>query len=96
MPLTPLNSKLIYPNPFKPVGIEFDLAEEAVVTIEIIDGSGKPVSSILSEQSLAAGHHIVESAFRHSLGKTQAYRLTARYRGAVDTETKTIRAMEGR
>ncbi len=52
-------SRLTYPNPFTPTGIDFDLPQEALVTLEILDESGHALTELMSRRRFGAGtHHI--------------------------------------
>ena len=57
---TNISSRLFYPNPFQPTGIEFTLEESAVVTVKILDGSGKEVETLIDHQSYLPGEHVVQ------------------------------------
>ena len=47
-----------FPNPFNPnTDLRFSLGEQASVTLEIYDGSGRLVREILSGSTLPAGEH---------------------------------------
>jgi hypothetical protein len=85
-----LRSKLIFPNPFKPVGIEFDLAEDAVVTLTMVDETGKDVNVILNGKQHKAGHHAYYIDFSREIGKQYVYRLVATNREGESVETKRI------
>lgn len=58
-----LHVKPIYPDPFRPAGLEFDLPEAAVVTVTITDAEGKTIASLHERLRLPAGHHVLP--FRH-------------------------------
>lgn len=52
-----ITTRLIYPDPFKPAGIEFDLPESALVTAQVVDRDGKILWTICEQQHLSAGTH---------------------------------------
>jgi len=57
---TNISSRLFYPNPFQPTGIEFTLEESAVVTVKILDGSGKEIETLIDHQLYSRGDHVVQ------------------------------------
>jgi hypothetical protein len=71
-----------YPNPFNPsTTISYSLPENSSVMIEIVDMTGRSVTSLINE-TLSAGHHNVVWNGRNSNGKQVAsgiylYRFTA-------------------
>lgn len=85
-----LRSKLIYPNPFKPVGIEFVLPQDAVVSLTIIDETGQDVRSILHKQQFKAGEHKFLVDLGKCVGKKYVYRLVAEINKREHVETKRI------
>ena len=52
-------SRLKYPNPLQPSGIEFELQESANVTLTILDESGNEIKELLRNRSYPAGRHEV-------------------------------------
>jgi hypothetical protein len=54
-----VSSRLYYPNPFQPTGIEFTLEEDGIVTVTITDSSGKDVETLIDRQPRLAGKHLV-------------------------------------
>jgi hypothetical protein len=51
----------VYPNPFNPVtSIQFSIAEETPVSIQIFDMQGRLVDTIISELDFRAGYHQVQ------------------------------------
>jgi hypothetical protein len=55
-----ISSRLFYPNPFQPTGIEFTLEETAIVTVKIIDGSGKEIETLIDHLPFLPGEHVVQ------------------------------------
>lgn len=85
-----LKSKLIYPNPFKPVGIEFELPDDAIVSLTIIDETGKDVGVIINNKQYKAGRHEFFADLSNNVGKQYIYRLVAKSKGREHAETKRI------
>ncbi len=56
---TDLSSRLYYPNPFQPTGIEFILGENAQVTVKILDVVGKEIETLIDHLLFTPGKHIV-------------------------------------
>jgi hypothetical protein len=81
----------VFPNPFTPIGVEFDLEGEALVSLEIVDNAGNAVASPVHRRQMSAGHHLIEAAFPAGSTAAFAYRLTVDDGGTEITETKTIR-----
>lgn len=67
-------SRLVYPDLFKPVGIEFDLPEDATITLEVLNDSGDPILTVVDRQLYTRGKHIVQ------LGKIDQPHRVAFYR----------------
>ncbi|MBI3195711.1 MAG: hypothetical protein HYZ34_14780 [Ignavibacteriae bacterium] len=55
-----LSSRLCYPDPFKPVAIEFTLQHSAVVTLSISDESGNEIIKLVDTQQHESGIHKIE------------------------------------
>ena len=55
-----LQAKLMYPNPMKPAGIEFQLPEAAIVTVEIFNGFGASVEKVFNQTPMKAGKQLLE------------------------------------
>ena len=53
-------SRLIYPNPLDPTGIEFKLPAEARVTLVMFDTEGRELGKLIDGQVLSAGTHAVD------------------------------------
>ena len=51
------SSRLFYPNPFKPAGIEFELPEDALVSLVIFDDFGNVVKTLMNNQPFKTGTH---------------------------------------
>lgn len=50
-----------YPNPFNPTTtIQFDLADESMVSLRIYDVTGREVAALLANERLTAGAHVME------------------------------------
>ncbi len=52
-----IHANLLFPDPFKPAGLEFDLPEPAVVSLTITDADGITIASHHQRVRLPTGHH---------------------------------------
>lgn len=91
-----LASRLTYPNPFAPSGIDFDLPQDATVSLTILDDSGREVATLLNKERHGAGTHHVDIASsqwaKDLTGPVQPYyyRLAAEYGGKIHIDTKKL------
>ena len=89
-----LASRLTYPDPFNPSGIDFDLPDEARVTLTILDNAGQEVTTLIDDVVYAAGTHHFEvgpALWAQNLTASQGmyyYRLSAEYGGKSHVDTK--------
>lgn len=88
--LRQFQSRLVYPDPFKPVGIEFELPTDALVTLKIYDEHGGEISTILEDVFLRAGTHSFEVDKAVLAVPTSLSRLTVKVKGQELTETRKI------
>ena len=72
-----LTSRVVYPNPFIPAGIEFEIAEEANVSLTIFDAAGNVVKTILDGHAFPRGVHQLAVDLPDAGGGKYLYRLTA-------------------
>lgn len=87
---TNLSSRLYYPDPFQPTGIAFTLEEPAVVTVRIIDGSGKEAETLIEGRSYSAGGHLlIFDPAKYKDGE-HWYQITAKTGDRNLTDTKKI------
>ncbi len=87
-------SRLLFPNPFAPIGVEFDLVEQAQVSIDLIDASGSVIARILPVTTLPAGRHTCNADLSSPRGIWCALRLTARSDVGESIVTKPVRCVE--
>jgi hypothetical protein len=91
-----LTSRLTYPNPFSPSGIDFEVPDRARVTLKIFDKAGREVRTLIDNVSFDPGTHHVElgpESWDHSVGEEQEiyfYRLSAEYGGKSYVDTRKI------
>jgi hypothetical protein len=83
-------SRLIYPHPFQPSGIEFEMSEEGIVSLELIDGSGAKKDTLIQEEMYSRGTYKIELPKKVSLPQTCYYRFTVRIGGQTLVETKPL------
>ena len=55
-----IKTKLLYPDPFQPAGVEFELPEAAVVTVTLVGSNGTILRTLTDSAQLSAGTHVVE------------------------------------
>lgn len=58
-----LQVHLLYPDPFQPAGLEFDLPTAAVVSVTLTDAAGNVIASQYDRIRLPAGRHAL--SFSH-------------------------------
>jgi|ERR1041384_3280771 hypothetical protein len=91
-----LYSRLTYPNPFSPSGIDFDLPQKATVSLTILDSEGHEVANLIKSAPYDAGTHHVEigsSSWARGLSRPHQafyYRLVAEYGGESHIDTKKL------
>ncbi len=91
-----LYSRVTYPNPFSPSGIEFDLPQQATVSLTILDSEGHEVETLLKNEQFDSGTHHVEIAslpWAKNLSRPHQafyYRLVAEYGGESHVDTKKL------
>ena len=73
------SSRVFYPNPFIPAGIEFELPEDADVSLVIFDDSGNEVKKLMERQRFLAGTHQLSVDLPDAGGGKYFYRLSAEY-----------------
>jgi len=85
-----ISSRLIYPNPFQPTGIEFKLPEDAVVTVKILDETGLVVETLMDSHNCIAGKQIIPiDHAKYSNGKF-LYQVSVEMDGRNFVDTKLI------
>ena len=82
-----LNTRVLYPNPFAPSGIEFDLPEEAIVTLHLLDAKGAIISTVVDKQVYPKGIHYVH-CYTPTGTQKLIFRLTATNDKGEIVETK--------
>lgn len=83
-------SRLSYPNPFGPTGVEFDLPEDGYVTLTVFDGEGNELATLINNEWRTAGTHVVDFTQRGYNHGAYFYRLRVTI-GAKDfIDTKRI------
>jgi hypothetical protein len=93
-------SRLTYPNPFNPSGLDFDLPDDARVTLQIFDHAGMEITTLVDSHFFPRGtHHIDfytasgEVRWKPVVSTEQGvffYRLSVEINGARHTDTKKI------
>ena len=83
-------SRLNYPDPFRPSGIEFVLPDDAIVTITIFDNKGQQVKTLITKKEYSAGHNTIPFDQEGFIKNDYFYRITATIRNKEYTETKRL------
>ena len=83
-------SRLMYPHPFQPSGIEFEMSEEGIVSLELIDGSGAAMDTLIQEEMYSKGTYKIELPKKVNLPQTCYYRFTVQIGGQMLVETKPL------
>lgn len=84
------SSRLSYPDPLKPSGIEFTLPEPSSVTLTIFDTEGHEVAKLIDNVRMQAGTHSVDFVSRGYAQGTYYYRLHVEVAGKQLIDTKRI------
>jgi hypothetical protein len=84
------STRLFYPNPFNPQGIEFDLPEDADVTIEIFTEEGKRVSNLVEKRTFTSGWHKITIPPESLQRGIYYFRLNAQGKSTAYTDTHTL------
>ena len=91
-----LASRLTYPDPFRPSGIDFDLPENAWVTLKIFNTTGREVATLIDNVMYGTGTHHVEfgqapwNHISHEQHDSYFYRLSIEHGGRSSVDTKKI------
>ena len=83
-------SRLRYPNPFTPVGIEFELPEPGSVTVKILDETGVEVQTLVENKQFKSGKHLIPTELSKFAGGSYVYQLFVEVNGEKIIETKKI------
>jgi len=85
-----ISSRLYYPNPFQPTGIEFTLEEKARVTLKILDDDGKGIEILIDNQFYSEGNYVVPlDTVKYKTGEYW-YRITVIIGEKISSDTKQI------
>jgi hypothetical protein len=87
--------RFIYPYPFRPSGIEFEMSEEGTVSLELIDGSGATIDALVHEETYSRGTYRIELPNKSSLPQTCYCRFTVQVGGMTVVETKPFPVSHG-
>jgi hypothetical protein len=86
-----ITSRLVYPNPFQPTGIEFELQADSIVTVKIINDTGKDVETLIDHQRRSAGKQVVSfDAAKYKTGQFW-YSVSIEAGGKTFVESREIR-----
>jgi len=86
-----ITSRLIYPNPFQPTGIEFELLEAAVVTVKILDETGQVVETLKDHNNCGTGKQMIPiNHAKYSNGK-YLYQISVELGGKSFVDTRQIK-----
>ena len=87
----PLSSRITYPGLFQPSGIEFDLLEEAIVTVTITDAEGGIMATPVNRQHYKKGTHEVVFTLPSQDTGELFYGITAEMEGETVSERKRLK-----
>jgi hypothetical protein len=87
--------RFIYPSPFLPSGIEFEMSEEGIVSIDLIDGSGATIIALVHEEKYSRGTYRIELPNKAGLPLPCYYRLTVKVDETTVVETKPFPVSHG-
>ena len=85
-----ISSRLQYPNPFTPVGIEFEIPAVCLVTVKILDQTGQEVRSLVENKQFESGKHLIPFDLSNYSNGTYLYQLSLEIAGKIVVETKNI------
>ena len=85
-----VRSRLHFPNPFAPTGIEFELSEPGLVTLAILDETGQHVRTIVENKRFDQGKHQVLAELKEFTGRNHVYQMVVEMKGERVIETKNI------
>lgn len=85
-----IQSRLLYPNPFAPVGIEFALPESGFVTVKILDQTGYVVNTVIEHKQYERGKHLIPIDIATLAKGNYLYQLLVEINGERIIETKKI------
>ena len=83
-------SRLTYPDPLKPSGIEFDLPEDSRVTLVLFDPQGHELAKVIEDQLLTAGTHSIDFVAHGFSQGAYLCRLSVAFGGKQFIDTKRI------
>lgn len=86
-----LASRILYPDPFQPSGIEFDLQEEAIVTVTITDATDEIAATPVNQQRYREGTHQVFFTVPIHHAAELFYRIIAEIDGDTVSERKKLK-----
>lgn len=81
-------TRLRYPDPFRPNGLDLVLPEDGIVSIQISDDGGNEVSTIVDGQQFNAGNHTIDLNLSACGSGNYFYRITYIRGGETVVETK--------
>jgi hypothetical protein len=88
--LKDIQAHLLYPNPFTPFGIEFELTEAGFVTTKILDEKGEEVETVIEHKQFESGKHWIPVEFTKFAKGNHYYQMLVEIKGEKILETKKI------
>ncbi|MFI5252197.1 MAG: hypothetical protein ACHQQQ_07170 [Bacteroidota bacterium] len=83
-------SRLLYPDPFKPVGLEVDLPDAGRVTLRILHEDGSEPKTLIENAFYEKGKHVLSIGLLDIAGGSRLYQLLIEMDGITTVETKKI------
>lgn len=87
---TEINSRIIYPSPFEPKGIEFELSAEGFITLKILDDNGNEVETLIENKLYNVGKQLIPIEYNKYSGGKYWYKISVNIGGKEFYETKQI------
>lgn len=83
-------TRLVYPDPFKPVGLEFELDQKSIVTVTLIRQNGAVIKILVEEKAYEKGRHSISFPVPTDFGHDIFCRVLAETAESTTVETRKI------
>jgi len=83
-------TRIRYPDPFQPCGLELELTEPSVVSIRIADDKGNELATLVNEEAYPAGKHSIDLDVSQYGPGNYFYRMTLQYGENILVETRKL------
>lgn len=82
--------QLKYPNPFTPVGVEFELHESGFVTLRILDHAGQVIEIVSEQRKYERGKHLITIDITKYTNNNYFLQILCEINGEMLAETKRL------